>query len=592
MSVGTPFIWNQDPHKVHASLSGLHTRILAGTEAVRLATVSGVLSTKTALVRHVDTHMPAFSVVTTKSFQVNPNPGNREPIVCEVHPGSFGNSVGLKNPGLAVALAELRSLRNTHPMRTLLNVSISASTIEDFITLVGAFEEVADLLELNFSCPHASAGYGASIGCSPDISAQYVREIRKAFPQCKALIFPKLTPNVDDIGSIAKAVMEAGADGITAINTVGPEIHIEPISGKPILQNKLGGKGGKSGRWVLEEALGCIATIRKAVGEQVPLIGMGGVATGADVAAMISAGADVVGVGSVFGKVHQKLWTVFTDALVSDAAAVLAGNADPAMAAEFVKTEPSMRYEKRRIIDRRIHGTDTVVLTLEGSWNYEAGQYVFLWIPQVGEKPFSIAEAEPLTFVIKRRGEFTRALFDLHVGDDLYVRGLYGAPVEPDATERAILVAGGTGVAVLPALAKRLHDQETAMRILVGTSETSRAKVGEGLLESTLQQYGPVSIVADNGVPGRVLDSLESAMGTDVSDLSCYIVGPTVFMRIAAAKMLAAGIPAQRIHLSLELPTLCGIGMCGECLCGDRLTCAWGTFVSYRYLQDNAPELL
>lgn len=584
--------WNQDPLKVRAALSDLHTRILAGTEPVRLATVSGVLSTKTALVRHVDTHMPAFSVVTTKSFQVTTNPGNREPILCEVYPGSFGNSVGLKNPGLDVALAELRLLRKTHPMRTLLNVSISASTIEDFITLVGAFEEVADILELNFSCPHASAGYGASIGCSPDISAQYVREIRTAFPHCRALIFPKLTPNVDDIGTIAKAVMDAGADGITAVNTVGPEIHVEPISGKPILQNKLGGKGGKSGRWILDEALGCIAAIRKAVGEQVPLIGMGGVSSGADVAAMIGAGADVVGVGSVFGKVHQKFWPAFTDALASDAAAILAGSGDPATASGFVKTDASMRYEKRRITERRTHGADTVVLTLEGAWNYEAGQFVFLWIPQIGEKPFSIAEADPLTFVIKRRGEFTKALYDLHVGDDLYIRGLYGAPVEPDATKRALLVAGGTGVAVLPALGRRLHNQGTVMEIFVGTSEPSYAKGGEGLLESTLQQFGPVSIVADDGIPGRVLGSLESATIADVSDLSCYIVGPTVFMRIAAANMLAAGVPAQRIHLSLELPTLCGIGMCGECLCGDRLTCAWGTFVSYRYLQDNAPELL
>ena len=99
MSVGIPFSWNQDPIKVRAALSGLHTRIRTGIEPVRLATVSGVLSTKTALVRHVDTHMPAFSVVTTKSFQVTTNPGNREPILCEVYPGSFGNSVGLKNPG-------------------------------------------------------------------------------------------------------------------------------------------------------------------------------------------------------------------------------------------------------------------------------------------------------------------------------------------------------------------------------------------------------------------------------------------------------------------------------------------------------------
>ena len=82
---------------------------------------------------------------------------------------------------MEVALAELRQLRAQHPMRALLNVSVSGSSVEDFITLVGAFEEVADIIELNFSCPHAAAGYG-SPSCSAEISSLYVRGIREAFP--------------------------------------------------------------------------------------------------------------------------------------------------------------------------------------------------------------------------------------------------------------------------------------------------------------------------------------------------------------------------------------------------------------------------
>jgi dihydroorotate dehydrogenase (NAD+) catalytic subunit len=581
--------WLQDPNRVRQLLSGRHLGILQGTAQLGLATVSGVLSTKTALVEYVDRNLPAFSVVTTKSFQVVPNPGNREPIICEPSPGSFGNSVGLKNPGMEVALAELKALRGRLDMRTLLNVSVSASTVEDFITLVGAFEPVADIIELNFSCPHASAGYGASIGCSAEISGLYMSEIRKTFPHCGALIFPKLTPNVPDIAIIAKEVMDAGADGIVAINTVGPEVHVEPISGKPILQNKLGGKGGKSGLWVRDEALACIGAIRKAVGDSVPIIGMGGVSTGTDVAQMVRAGADVVGVGSAFGKVHQRDWRSYSDALASDATMVLKGNVDPDTARTWYRKESSMEYARHTIIGRTTHGEDTVVITLDGSWEYEAGQFVFLWLPQVGEKPFSIAEANPFTFVIKRRGAFTNALYDLRVGDPLYVRGLYGAPVVPDLTKRAILVAGGTGVAVLPALAKRLHDQGTEMEIYVGTSES----VADGrLFEENLSPYGKVTIVADEGIPGRVLQQVRSALQSEVQDLSCYVVGPSVFMRIAADYMLDAGIRADRIHLSLELNTLCGIGMCGECLCGERLTCAWGTFIDYGYIRREAPGLL
>jgi len=584
--------WEQDPDRVRKILSRRHQTILVNPEYLGLATVSGVLSTKTPLITYVDRNLPEFAIITTKSFQVTANPGNREPIICEPEVGSFGNSVGLKNPGMQQAYSELRALRDTYDMRALLNVSVSASTIEDFITLVDVFEDVADIIELNFSCPHASAGYGASIGCSAEISGLYVREIRKAFPQCGALIFAKLTPNVPDIAVIAREVMDAGADGIVAINTVGPEVHREPLSGKPVLQNKLGGKGGKSGLWVRDTALTCIRRIREELGPDVPIIGMGGVTTGADIAAMVQAGADAVGIGSAFGKVLQQNWQAFTHALLSDAHALLAHKNSEAEAAQYYKTAPSMQYERRAIRKRVLHGKDTVILILEGSWAYEAGQFVFLWIPEVGEKPFSIAEAEPLTFVIKRRGAFTEALFSLAEGDDLYIRGLYGKAVDCEHTPQALLVAGGTGVAVLPALARKLKEQKTNMEIFVGTSEQTDTKSG-GLLEENLANYGPVTVIADDGKPGRVLESVRTALAkASIDNLSCYIVGPSIFMSIAAQQMVQAGVNAKRIHLSLELSTLCGIGMCGECLCGDRLTCAWGTFMDYDYLQREAPELV
>ncbi|MHC1692796.1 MAG: nitronate monooxygenase [Sphaerochaetaceae bacterium] len=584
-------LWIQDKEAVRRRLSGNARRMLTGVEKPLLATVSGVLSTHTSLVRYADEHLGMFGIITTKSFQVVPNAGNREPIICEVQPGSFGNSVGLKNPGMEVAIAELRQLRASYRMRAWLNVSVSASCAEDFITLVGCFEEVADIIELNFSCPHASAGYGASIGCSASLSAQYVQRIRAAFPHCKALIFPKLTPNVPDIGQIAKAVIDAGADGIVAINTVGPQIHIEPYSGQPILQNKLGGKGGKSGSWIHQEALSCVATIRQAVGPDVPIIGMGGVSSGHQVAAMVVAGADAVGIGSAFGKVHQKDWAAYGEALVSDAFQILCGKGLLNTSEVFRQPGRSMVYRHHTIRSMVHHTADILILTLDGRLDYDAGQFVFLWIPGIGEKPFSVAEADPLVFVIKRRGPFTEALFNLHAGDSIYLRGLYGAPLEMCHTRRALLVAGGTGVAVLPALAKRLEAQGTAMDIYVGTSTEGDTLDGKALLQTVLEPYGNFLSVADAGIPGRVLASLDRSL-TVTDDLACYIVGPTPFMAAAAKKVLASGVPAQRIQLSMELNTLCGIGMCGDCACGNRLTCQWGTFVSYDYLKKEAPQLL
>ena len=162
---------------------------------------------------------------------------------------NFGNSVGLRNPGLEAALPLFQNLRQKG-LRAWLNVSLSADNPEDFATLVRAFDNLADSVELNFSCPHAKSGYGASIGVDKGIASEYVRRICEIFPERDCLLFVKLTPNVDNIGEIAKAVIDAGADGISAINTVGPIVHVDPVSGKPILQNAIGGKGGMSGTWV------------------------------------------------------------------------------------------------------------------------------------------------------------------------------------------------------------------------------------------------------------------------------------------------------------------------------------------------------
>ena len=101
------------------------------------ATVSGVLTTKEEMIRLFDEHVPSVDIITTKSFQVTPNSGNREPIVCSPSPGDFGNSVGLRNPGMDVILPEIKEIRE-NGMRALLNISLSASNPEDFITLVKA----------------------------------------------------------------------------------------------------------------------------------------------------------------------------------------------------------------------------------------------------------------------------------------------------------------------------------------------------------------------------------------------------------------------------------------------------------------------
>ena len=351
---------------------------------ILLSTVSGVASTKKELIELFDRKIPSVDIITSKSFQVTPNPGNREPVVCSPSPGDFGNSVGLRNPGMEKAYPELNTLRK-EGLRALLNVSVSANSVEDFVTLVKKFDPVADLIELNLSCPHAAKGYGASIGSDPELVREYIAGICAAYPERKSLLVAKLTPNVDDIGMIAKIAIESGADAIAAINTVGPKEYY--IDGKPILFNKLGGKGGASWEWVKERALECIRQIRNEIGEDPIILAMGGVSTAEDAKAMIEAGADSVGIGSAISRVDMADWASYFDAVKSgkDAGRYLSND------------HSAMEYEKHVILDKAMYSDDTFILTLSGKGNCKAGEFCFLFFSEAGERPFSVAKNDPLT---------------------------------------------------------------------------------------------------------------------------------------------------------------------------------------------------
>lgn len=537
------------------------------------ATVSGVLTTKEEMIRLFDEHVPSVDIITTKSFQVVPTPGNREPVICSPSPGDFGNSVGLRNPGMEEALSELKRLRG-RGLRALLNVSLAADSPENFITLVKAFDPLADLLELNFSCPHAAAGFGASIGSDKATAAEYVRRIQEAYPERKSPLIIKLTPNADDIAGIARAVIAAGADGIAAINTVGPKLYIEPDSGAPILNNKLGGKGGASGEWVKDDAIRCISAIRNAIGDDPIILGMGGVSSYEDARRMIEAGADSVGVGSALSRVMPSDYEGFFHALKTggDTSAYLSsGNA--------------MEYSPHKVLTKEMHGDDVMVITVSGEVGCNPGEFVFIWVPGMGEKPFSVAVNKPLTFLIKKRGIFTSAFFGIEPGDTVYTRGLYGRPMVYEKTERALLIGGGTGAAVLPLIAEKLSADGTEMDIRVGVVR----KEGKDPLEDVLSAYGSYMSVPDDGKPGRVLDSI---VPSDLAgDTALYVVGPGKMMEKAAEKAESMGFPADRIYLSMEKNTMCGIGMCGECVCGGHLPCKEGTFFTWKTLKENGAVL-
>lgn len=552
-------------NRADALLRGNHNR-----KNMILATVSGVATTKTELVELFDEKIPSVDVITTKSFQVVATSGNREPVVCSPSTGDFGNSVGLRNPGMDVAWPELKALKDKG-MRAILNISLAASNPDDFVTLVKRFDSVADMLELNFSCPHALGGFGASIGTDINVAREYTEKIVSACPDRKALLIVKLSPNVDNIGEIAKAVVDAGADGVAAINTVGPKLYINEESETPILNNKLGGKGGASGEWVFDRAIDAIKEIREALGDEPIILGMGGVTDEKDARKMIDAGADSVGIGSALSRVEPSKWEAYFKAIKL--------NRD---ARTFVSTENKLIYTSHKVLEAKKHSEDILILTLSGTMDCHPGEFAFLWVPGKGEKPFSIARNNPLTFLIKKRGEFTSSCFDLKEGDTVYTRGLYGKPMEIEYSEKALLIAGGSGVAVLPLIAERLKPLGAKMDIRVGIVQASN---GPDPLEDVLSSYGKYRSIADDGKPGRVLDSIdrESVSG----DVRAYVVGPGKMMENAAKKLEELGLSDDRILMSMEKNTMCGIGMCGECVCGGKLPCKEGTFFTWKELKEN-----
>jgi dihydroorotate dehydrogenase (NAD+) catalytic subunit len=557
---------------------------------IGFATVSGILTTRPEMIRELDRRIPGLVMITTKSYQLLPNRGNREPIIVESAPGCYGNAVGLKNPGMDAGLKELGELREKHRMRALLNVSLSGSSPEDFVRLAEAFSAVADTLELNFSCPHAAPGYGMSIGVDPELVARYVAAVRDV---TGLPVIPKLSPNVDDIGSIARAAMGAGADALAAVNTVGPELYIEPNSGKPVLMNRHGGRGGKSGLWIRETALEKVRQIRDAVGAGVPLIGMGGVGDAASAAAMRDAGADIVGIGSAFAQVMPSDWEAWFEEM--------GAGTSPCSG------RPVQRIEKRQMEYKPFVIASTEAgegglrrITLEGELDYEPGQFAFIWIPGVGEKPFSVALSSPLTFLVRSRGPMTSALCACGPGETLYVRGVYGKGAPVSDVPRAWILAGGTGLAVAPKLAESLAAAGKQIVSICALSDSSGGDAPEEaaaeavLFRDELSACGEYEPVRDRGEIGRAVGYFSERMLREecAGESAVYTIGPFPFMNGVAERAAEAGVPASRIHISIETPTRCGAGLCGECVCAGRLTCREGTFFTLKELEERGVSLM
>ena len=259
---------------------------------------SGILDNTGEILKRVGKYAGA---VTAKSISPEPRAGHETPNIVELEDRSLLNAMGLPNPGMENFAQEIKIAKTGNAP---VIVNVVGKTVEDFVKAAEKLGNLGDAIEINLSCPNVKGGLEFSQ--NPDVAADVVKRVKKVV---KVPVFAKLGPNVKDIVEIAKAVEKAGADGITAINTM-PAMAIDVETGKVVLTNL---SGGLSGTALHPIAVKCVYKIYENV--KIPIIGTGGAMKGEDVVELMMAGATAVGIGTAVWNEGPEAFKRITDEL-------------------------------------------------------------------------------------------------------------------------------------------------------------------------------------------------------------------------------------------------------------------------------------
>lgn len=235
-----------------------------------------------------------LGAVVTKSIMTRPRSGRPTPRMAET-PSGMLNSIGLQGPGIESFLANDLAWLAEHGARTV--VSIAGGHVDEYVELATRLSgnPAVSMIEVNISCPNVESR-GQVFACDPTAASRVIDAVRRATDPAVP-VFAKLSPDVTDITDIARACAEAGADGLSLINTLlGMVIDTETLA--PALA---GVTGGLSGPAIRPVAVRCVWQVRRAL-PHLPILGMGGIRTGLDALQFVLAGAAAVSVGTaVFG---------------------------------------------------------------------------------------------------------------------------------------------------------------------------------------------------------------------------------------------------------------------------------------------------
>ncbi len=510
---------------------------------------SGILTTQISVLEKIAKEIPEIGILTTKSIGVEKREGNREPIIAQIKPFTFINAVGLRNPGVEKFAKEISKIKI--PKEKFLLFSIFGKDEREFERVAEKLKNLGDGFELNLSCPHAK-NYGKAVGENYPLVEKIVKKVAKF----KKPVFIKISPNLN-IKETLKRAIRGGISGIVAINTKGPESFI--FDGHFVLSNKI---GGISGREIFKLGIKCVKEIRKFT--KLPIIACGGILTAKDVREYQKAGANFFGIGSALAGMTTKEVKFYFHELMED---LKRGTNN---AERFLKENGNRYYKKFKVKEKIFLDKETFLLKLEGKLNVKPGQFVFLWLPKKGEKPFSVLDDFPLSFLIKIRGFFTNQISQLKKGDNIYLRGPYGN--SPQVKGKILLVGGGTGIAGLYLFAKENKEN-------FGLFSFSQ-KSFLNFLPNFEKRFQKIFLVTGDNKKEREKKFIHllRKIIPEIKPDFCLNCGSKLMVE-KSIEIEKDFLPPQRILSSFDIFTPCGIGLCGYCATKRGLrNCVDGTF--------------
>ena len=228
-----------------------------------------------------------IGAISTKGLTLNPRPGNEGIRIVET-PSGIMNSIGLENPGVDTFIEEILPVMRKRD--TVIMANLGGHSLDDYLIATEKLDGAdIDMIELNISCPNVKSG-GMAFGLHCQDAAAITKEVKK---KTRHPVIVKLSPNGDNVADLAKACEEAGADGISLVNTF-QALAIDVKNKKPMFDNVYAGLSGPA---IFPIALRMVREASRAV--KIPVVGIGGIASAEDVLAMIMAGAQAVEIGTM-----------------------------------------------------------------------------------------------------------------------------------------------------------------------------------------------------------------------------------------------------------------------------------------------------